>query len=149
MNGCINEWVLHRASKYMLLSIYGFVHTFTEIKLKLRNCSGGIARSYRCSVKTEVLLTTQFHATIKYKPNNVVLFAYLKPISYPSRPSICLTGTGCLSKVGVVCKNDMELMPKIRKLKGYCLECYNHSLEALGVWPNGYMSKWVYGCMGE
>ena len=44
-----------------------------------------------------------------------------------------MKGTGCLSKVGVACKNDTELMPKIQKLKGYCLECYIHSLEALTV----------------
>ena len=34
-------------------------------------------------------------------------------------------------KFGVACKNDSELMAKIWKLKGYCPECYNHSLEAL------------------
>ena len=29
--------------------------------------------------------------------------------------------TGCLSKVGMPCKHDTELMQKIWKLKGYCL----------------------------
>ena len=50
-----------------------------------------------------------------------------------------MTGTGCLSKVGVACKNDTELMSKIQKLKGYCPECYNHSLEALQLAKITYM----------
>ena len=35
-----------------------------------------------------------------------------------------MTGTGCLSKGDVACKNNMKLMPKIWKLKDYSPECY-------------------------
>ena len=89
-----------------------FANTFTGKELQWRHCFlrdpiGALSRLKFCQ---------QLHATSRsiYKPKQRGFVCYLKPISYPFRP--LHMRTGCWSKVGVACKNDTELMLKIRKL---------------------------------
>ena len=86
------------------------------------NCSGALLVRDLIIALSRLKFCQQLHATSTSKPEKCgfVCYMYLKPISYPFRPCICMTGTGCLSKVDMTCKNDTQLMPKIRKLKGYC-----------------------------